>query len=44
MPSDKDDERNKLIHNLATRLPWIVVLCVLLTAIVTIIEVYFFHK
>lgn len=44
MTKNKDEERIKLIHSLATKLPWIVVFCVILTVIVTIIEVYFFHK
>jgi len=52
MPSDKPPKKKefqeedqqksiKLIHYMAARLPWIVVFVVLLTAIVTIIEIYF---
>jgi hypothetical protein len=40
---NKEDEQQRqirLIHALAARLPWIVVFFVLLTAIVTLIQIY----
>ena len=36
---EEQEKQAKLIHQLATRLPWIVVIVTLLTAIVTLIEV-----
>ncbi len=38
---DKDQRQLKLLHKLATRLPWIIVLAVLLTVIVVFLQLYF---
>lgn len=43
MPEQKPDPKD-LIHKLATRLPWIVVLVTLLTAVLTILQIFFFNK
>jgi hypothetical protein len=40
-PLDESQKNIKLIHSLATRLPWIVVFFVVLTVVVTFIEIYF---
>lgn len=46
-PNDNEKEKNQrqiqIIQNLATRLPWIVVLVTLLAAILTIIQVIWSH-
>ncbi len=36
---DPDHKHRKHIHILATRLPWIVVIAVLITALITILQV-----
>ncbi len=45
-PTSRQDEKKQimLIHKLAVRLPWIVVIAVILTALITIIEVYLSQK
>ena len=41
---DQENEKQlRLIGSLATRLPWIVVIVTVLTALVTLVELYFFH-
>lgn len=39
IPDDEQERHVRLIHKLATRLPWIVINVTLLTALATIIEV-----
>lgn len=41
---DEVDRQTRLIHSLAVRLPWIVVIISLLAAVVTLIEIFIFGQ
>ncbi len=41
VPEEKIQQQLKIIHKLAKRLPWLVVIVILLAAVFTILQIYF---